>query len=640
MNDVPAVGSAVRVVDSRTYAGTSGTVVRYTKEMAEVLLEDGKTFKVKKKNIEAIIEQDSVKNCDEAGSMRLASGKDSIASQFDDGSSVSTHIEGNSSDRGESWETASVTSSQSLGALSLAASTVGTVARATFRGLAWGGRAVAHLALAAREGKEPTCFLKWFFGEDLQEVRPKDLDQASVEEDCEGRKYELCASRVDSEGMSFWGGANEVVRLFYVCKQPQADSVQARLESVAAFGDLREPCKVASRLELLTSSAQPNREFEREAADFELINEPQPSGESGGCGFIGESIFTELFGPGVKARRMTSIQVRIVSPALGIFKGVLTKKQGISKIQLPPSMRKVGPSDRNSAQWVYMLVTRDFPSTSNLQIAKWINGGAPCRSFRQPKFSKMLQRLMKTLGVPNDVLSIYAKQELRKEAWVVGAADPTFPANVLPAGHIYVSGLPAEHVPIVDGQRKVLVTRSPCTLPEDGHLLPLVTSKPDGMSEDDWRALTERHFGEVLFSNEGNPIPQSISEGDLDGDLYFVCWDDSIVRHVKPAACTEAAGNCGKEASQKQEQLAGRWLAEARQYMLSGGAAKTKSMIGKLYCAGEKVADKSPLGLDDPDARALFRAYSQAIDAGKHGNSIDLPEHLRKKVGMPAGVGL
>merc|ERR1712087_663138 len=114
----------------------------------------------------------------------------------------------------------------------------------------------------------------------------------------------------------------------------------------------------------------------------------------------------------------------------------------------------------------------------------------------------MLQRLMKTLGVPDGVLSVYTKQELRKEAWVVGAADPTFPANVLPAGHIYVSGLPAEQVPFVDGQHKVFATRSPCTLPEDGHLLPLVTSKPSSISDEDWRAFTERPFGEVLFSNK------------------------------------------------------------------------------------------------------------------------------------------
>ena len=120
------------------------------------------------------------------------------------------------------------------------------------------------------------------------------------------------------------------------------------------------------------------------------------------------------------------------------------KKHGISKIQLTPSMRKVGPSLDKAAsneQWAWMLVTRDFPSEKNLQVAKILKGDVPCKSFTQGKLSKMLQRLMTTLGVPASVVSGYAKQEFRKEAWLIGASDPTFPSNVLPAGHIFVSGL-------------------------------------------------------------------------------------------------------------------------------------------------------------------------------------------------------
>merc|ERR1712048_428009 len=221
--------------------------------------------------------------------------------------------------------------------------------------------------------------------------------------------------------------------------------------------------------------------------------------------------------------------------------------------------------------WAWVLVTRDFPSSSNLQIGRWIkNGQLPCKSFKQPKLSKMLQRLMKTFGVSSDVVSTYAKQDLRKEAWVVGAADPTFPTNVVPAGHIYVSGLSAEHVPVLSGQPTVFVTRSPCTLPEDGHLLPLMTSKTSNMSDEEWQAFNERHFGEVLFSNKGNAIPEAISEGDLDGDLYFVCWDDSVVRNVKPASIIEVPNMSSSTPPAKREPLGSTWLKEARSYMLNG----------------------------------------------------------------------
>eukprot|EP00931_Biecheleriopsis_adriatica_P007729 TRINITY_DN108996_c0_g1_i1.p1 TRINITY_DN108996_c0_g1~~TRINITY_DN108996_c0_g1_i1.p1 ORF type:complete len:654 (-),score=107.88 TRINITY_DN108996_c0_g1_i1:6-1967(-) len=650
MEDALPPGSAVRVVGSRVHAGKIGKVVKYTAEMVEVQTDDGGKLRVKKTNIQALRpSSESLSASSNSGSAEVCARKTGPSrsfaqADFDTQSSDSTTASSFARDDSKESDTISVTSmnsSRSLGLLSLAATTVsaaGSVAQMTFGGLAWGGRAIAHIVVGGR--KEPMCFLRWFFREDLLEIRPKNgVEHAAVEEDFEGRTYELCASKVDSEGRAFWGGSIEVVRLFYILKRPQEESLQARLEGLAGFGELREACKVASRLELLVSSAPPDRYFEMKVSDFEQVSEPQPSSESGGCGFIPEAMLVRFFGSGVKGKRTTNIQVRIVAPALGIFKGVLSKKRGISKIQLPPSMRKVGPSlknDSSSLPWVWVLITQDFPSSNNLQICKWIQGGTPCKSFRQPKFSKMLQRLMKSLGVPRDILTDFTKQDIRKESWVVGAADPTFPRNAVPAGHVFVSGLPKEHVPLIDGQHKVFLTRSPCTLPEHGHLLPLMTSRPAGVSEEDWRDLTERPFGEVLFSNTGEAIPEAISEGDLDGDRYYLCWDESIVRCIKPVLSTEVSqSDVIKKPSKKREPLGSKWFAEARDYMLSGEGATTKGMIGRLYCAGEKVADR--YGLGHPDARAYFKAFTQAIDAGKHGNAIDLPEHLRESVGMTAG---
>ena len=54
--------------------------------------------------------------------------------------------------------------------------------------------------------------------------------------------------------------------------------------------------------------------------------------------------------------------------------------------------------------------------------------------------------------------------------------------------------------------------------------------------------------------------------------------------------------------------------------------------IGKIYRAAERKAESSELGLRDPDAMALFAAYAQAIDHGKHGAGIDLPAHLRDEL--------
>ena len=39
-------------------------------------------------------------------------------------------------------------------------------------------------------------------------------------------------------------------------------------------------------------------------------------------------------------------------------------------------------------------------------------------------------------------------------------------------------------------------------------------------------------FNEVLMSHESQALPEKISEGGVDGDLYFSCRDDAIAGHV------------------------------------------------------------------------------------------------------------
>jgi len=188
-------------------------------------------------------------------------------------------------------------------------------------------------------------------------------------------------------------------------------------------------------------------------------------------------------------------------------------------------------------------------------------------------------------------------------------------------------------IPCVNGQRFLFVTRSPCTLPEDGRLLPVVTQKPDGMASRDWEMLSSRVFGDIIFPSQGVALPQALSEGDVDGVLYWVCWDARIVQSVDLEADKLVVAESHKS-SGKTEPLGARWMSEAKDYMRSGDAMTSKRLIGKLYKAGEDVADNTEEGLRHPDAIAFFQAYAQAIDASKHGNRIDLPPHLRARVGL------
>jgi hypothetical protein len=80
--------------------------------------------------------------------------------------------------------------------------------------------------------------------------------------------------------------------------------------------------------------------------------------------------------------------------------------------------------------------------------------------------------------------------------------------------------------------------------------------------------------------------------------------------------------------------FAASWLEQAQKHMTDTEALAEKMLIGKLYNAGIRKADASTEGLKDPDARALLEAYVQAIDHGKHGDGIVLPQHLREELGI------
>eukprot|EP00854_Cymbomonas_tetramitiformis_P021506 gene21506-25865_t len=533
------------------------------------------------------------------------------------------------------------------------------------KGPSFGGLLLKKTVLRNREPSEKNFLEDWLGPRamtheiDLLPTLKLRIPERSYDDN--GRRYEFVAAKVHEAGAQIWGGKKKVLRLLYAAASGpglKTISLRTELESLAAFDTLPSTRKVAARLELLMSPAPIKKIYQRRVADFELIPEPQPSEESGGCGFIPEDLLIELLGGRAPAKRATTVQVRIVAPHLGVYKGILCRKRGIEKIQLPPSMHKVGPSliAGSEADWACLLITQVHPTTINTQMGKWVSGVDPPKSFTQNRFSLMIEKLWRSLGVSSTLLKEYVAarevrgewakglRALRCEAWVVGAADPT---DAIPEGHIFVTGLKSHHLPVAeDGQHCVFLTRSPCVKPGDGRILPVVTSCPEGMSPAVWTWLEQRPLGEVLFSNAGSrPMPETVAAGDLDGDYYFVCWDNLVVANIQPRELQDAAGHnlvdnqeskvLAKETactlpSQSDED----WLGKVHGHMTDVEVLKESLMIGKLYKAMERKSASSPLGADGPDYLAFADAYLQSIDRGKHGNSFSLPEHLCVEVGM------
>jgi hypothetical protein len=164
-----------------------------------------------------------------------------------------------------------------------------------------------------------------------------------------------------------------------------------------------------------------------------------------------------------------------------------------------------------------------------------------------------------------------------------------------------------------------------------------VTSKPDHMSDVDWDWLNELSFGCIIFSNPRKgmmSMPERIAGGDLDGDLYLVCWDENILSYMnaEPLVDQPAAEEDGrpKEAPANSRDD---WLQNAQELMVDASQVNdVGKLTGTLYKLAEKSADNSRLFLKDPDACAFADAYKQALEFTKHGRPIYLPKHLHDKL--------
>ena len=242
----------------------------------------------------------------------------------------------------------------------------------------------------------------------------------------------------------------------------------------------------------------------------------------------------------------------------------------------------------------------------------------------------MVLRLWQTMGVEKRLCDEYKKESLgverRNHAWLVGVPDPT---GHLPPDTVFIPGMKANQ------PSEIFTTRSPCYAYEHGRKITTVTEKPKEMALEDWKWLThELNFGVIIFSNPRpgmKSIPERIANGDLDGDLYLVCWDKTILSAMKAVALKdEESDDDGNLSTVPPNE---NWFSEAQDIIADAGQTnEIGRLTGILYKSGEKIADTSKLILREPDALAFNEAFNQALEFKKHGRPIELPSHLIEKI--------
>ncbi|CAL5428108.1 unnamed protein product [Camellia sinensis] len=173
-----------------------------------------------------------------------------------------------------------------------------------------------------------------------------------------------------------------------------------------------------------------------------------------------------------------------------------------------------------------------------------------------------------------------------------------------------------QHNRIVEG--KVVIAKNPCLHPGDvrvlsavnvpalHHMVDCVVFPQKGMSAD----------------SNGRPHPNECSGSDLDGDIYFVCWDRDLIppRQIQPMDYTPAPSMLSDHDVT---------IEEVEEYFTN---YIVNDSLGIIANAHTVFADTEPLkAMSDPCIK-LAQLFSIAVDFPKTGVPAEIPTELRVKI--------
>jgi hypothetical protein len=107
------------------------------------------------------------------------------------------------------------------------------------------------------------------------------------------------------------------------------------------------------------------------------------------------------------------------------------------------------------------------------------------------------------------------------------------PIDSIPQGYVFVTGFCAlgERMP-----KKIFITRPPYTDGSDGMVVQVVQNESDLIGPNApamFKFLSELKFCAVIFPLGIPSLPSRINDGDCDGDLYFILWDEKLVAQAE-----------------------------------------------------------------------------------------------------------
>ncbi|KAL3642459.1 RNA-dependent RNA polymerase 2 [Castilleja foliolosa] len=160
---------------------------------------------------------------------------------------------------------------------------------------------------------------------------------------------------------------------------------------------------------------------------------------------------------------------------------------------------------------------------------------------------------------------------------------------------------------------KVVVTKNPCLHPGDVRVLEAVWNKK----------LQENNLVDCLvFPQKGDrPHPNECSGGDLDGDLYFISWDENLIppRTVTPMDYT------GRRPRIMDHEVT---LEEIQKFFADYMISDT---LGTISTAHLIHADREPEKALSSKCLELANLHSMAVDFAKTGAPAEMPSYLKPR---------
>ncbi|KAM3229174.1 hypothetical protein ACQJBY_060217 [Aegilops geniculata] len=160
---------------------------------------------------------------------------------------------------------------------------------------------------------------------------------------------------------------------------------------------------------------------------------------------------------------------------------------------------------------------------------------------------------------------------------------------------------------------KVAVSKNPCLHPGDIRVLEAVY---------DHGLYAKNLVDCVVFPQRGErPHPNECSGGDLDGDLYFITWDEKLIPEKvdSPMDYTAARPRIMDHVVT---------LEEIQKYFVD---YMINDSLGAISTAHLVHADRHPMKARSPECLQLAGLHSMAVDFAKSGAPAEMPRSLRPK---------